>query len=76
MLLGLHGTSIVKIFIILTANFAIAKLGRGRKWALFVTWIFNGGILFANEWNSGYTFAALHPSLQMLVRTASLYVQC
>jgi hypothetical protein len=69
MLSGLHGTSIIKIFTILAANFAIAKFGCGQKWAPFVTWIFNGAILFANEWNSGYTFATLHPSLEMLVRT-------
>jgi hypothetical protein len=71
MLLGLHGTSIIKIFAILAANFAIAKFGRGQKWAPLATWVFNGAVLFANEWNSGYRFAALHPSLEVLVRITS-----
>ena len=68
MLMGLHGTSIIKIFIILAINFVIAKSGRGEKWAVLATWVFNGGVLFANQWNSGYTFAALHPSFEVLVR--------
>jgi hypothetical protein len=66
--LGLHGTSIIKIFVILGVNYMIAKYGRGQKWAPLATWVFNGAVLFANEWNSGYTFAALHPSFKALVR--------
>ena len=68
MLIGLHGTSILKIFAILGANFVITKYGRGRKWIPFVTWGFNGAILFLNEINSGYRFASLHPSFEVLVR--------
>jgi D-alanyl-lipoteichoic acid acyltransferase DltB (MBOAT superfamily) len=68
MLMGLHGTSIIKIFTILLANFAIAKIGRGGRWAPLATWVFNGAVLFANEWYSGYTFAVLHPSFKVLVR--------
>jgi len=69
MLMGLHGTSIIKIFFILAANFGIAKFGQGQKWVPLATWVFNGLVLFANEWNSGYKFATLHPSFEVLVST-------
>lgn len=71
MLLGLHGTSIIKIFAILGINYAIAKYGRGEKWNPLVTWVFNGAVLFANERNSGYRFASIHPALELLVRVVS-----
>ncbi|KAL6307438.1 MBOAT, membrane-bound O-acyltransferase family-domain-containing protein [Sparassis latifolia] len=66
MLLGLHGTSIVKIFAIVTANYGIAKTCRASKFGPLLTWIFNAAVLFANERNEGYRFASMHPSLEML----------
>jgi hypothetical protein len=68
MLFGLHGTSIIKIFVILSVNFGIAMIGQGQKWMPLATWAFNGAVLFANEWASGYRFGALHPSFKVLVR--------
>lgn len=66
-LIGLHGTSTLKIFIILTANYFIGKsFGRSRAGPI-ITWIANSLILFANERNEGYLFASLHPDLAPLV---------
>lgn len=68
MLIGLHGTSIIKIFAILVVNYAIAKYTRGAKYGPWMTWAFNGLVLFANDRNSGYRFSSIHPSLEALVR--------
>ena len=66
-LLGLHGTSTLKIFVILTANYCIGKSFAGSRAGPLLTWVFNSLILFANEWSDGYLFANLHPSLAPLV---------
>ena len=70
-LLGLHGTSIIKVFIILSINYSIAKYLGPSKLSPILTWVFNGVILFANETYSGYKFAPIHPSLELLVRLLS-----
>ena len=67
MLSVLHGTSILKIAVIMTLNYTIAKTCGGSKVGPVVTWVFNGFVLFANEWNDGYEFARLHPTLETLV---------
>ncbi|KAL9580422.1 MAG: hypothetical protein Q9212_004508, partial [Teloschistes hypoglaucus] len=54
-LLALHGTSALKIFAILYINFALAK-GLPRSYKPWATWIFNIGILFANELCKGYPY--------------------
>ena len=69
MLVALHGTSVLKIFIILSLNYLIAKTCRGSKVGPAVTWVFNAAVLFLNETQEGYRFASIHPSLQYLVRT-------
>lgn len=54
--LALHGVSAAKVFIILYLNYQIAtKLPKPS--AAATTWIFNIGILFANELCQGYKFA-------------------
>ncbi|TFY83924.1 hypothetical protein EWM64_g90 [Hericium alpestre] len=73
MLLVLHGTSILKVLVILSINYAIAKAGGGSKWVVAATWIFNGGILFLNETYSGYTFAGLHSALSILDSLEGVY---
>lgn len=70
-LIGLHGTSTLKIFIILTANYYIGKSFAGSRAGPIITWIFNILILFANERNDGYLFSSLHPSLAPLVSKPS-----
>lgn len=66
-LIGLHGTSVLKIFIILTANYCIGKSFARSRAGPIITWIFNFLILFANERNEGYLFSSLHPDLAPLV---------
>ncbi|EIW83800.1 MBOAT-domain-containing protein [Coniophora puteana RWD-64-598 SS2] len=72
-LIGLHGTSIVKIFVILSANYYIAKkLGKSRAGPL-VTWAFNVAVLFLNERYEGYRYASIHSSLETLDIYEGLY---
>lgn len=54
----LHGLSAFKIFFILWTNYQLAtKLP--RKYVPAATWIFNVGILFANELTQGYRLRIL-----------------
>jgi hypothetical protein len=68
MLAILHGTSIIKVFLILSMNYALAKATGGTRFGVPLTWLFNGGVLLANGWYEGYAFASLHPGLTFLVR--------
>jgi protein-cysteine N-palmitoyltransferase HHAT len=68
MLGALHGTSILKVLLILSLNYALAKATAGTRLCVPVTWLFNGCVLLANEWYEGYKFANLHPGLSLLVR--------
>lgn len=70
----LHGTSLIKILIILFLNYSLAKtvnkLDQNSSLIKFVpilTWSFNLLLLFANETYEGYYFVNLHPSLAFLV---------
>ena len=55
-LAALHGFSAFKILAILYANYCIAtKLP--RSYVPAVTWVFNIGTLFANEFSRGYSYA-------------------
>ncbi|ORZ00156.1 MBOAT, membrane-bound O-acyltransferase family-domain-containing protein [Syncephalastrum racemosum] len=63
----LHGTSALKILFIVSVSYAIGQCTGGSIWNPALTWIFNLGILFMNEWNDGYKFASLlGPSLAWL----------
>ncbi|TFK50179.1 MBOAT-domain-containing protein [Heliocybe sulcata] len=66
MLVGLHGSSALKVLVIISLNYHIAKYFGASKLAPIFTWVFNAAVLFANETNGGYKFAALHPSLEFL----------
>lgn len=55
---ALHGVSSLKILTILWLNYQIAT-ALPRKYVGVSTWIFNIGILFANEKGQGYKFAQL-----------------
>ena len=59
-LIGVHGFSTLKIFVILSLNYMIAKSMGGSKALPAVTWIFNIGFLFLNEYFDGYRFAHIH----------------
>ncbi|KAH6901244.1 glycerol transporter [Coprinopsis sp. MPI-PUGE-AT-0042] len=47
---------------ILTANYLIAKTWKGSPLTPLLTWVFNGGVLFANEVYHGYRFGHIIPS--------------
>ncbi|KZV91266.1 MBOAT-domain-containing protein [Exidia glandulosa HHB12029] len=66
MQLGLHGSSAVKVFLILLGNYIVGRSLHTTRALPAATWAFNLAILFANELNDGYRFAALHPSLAPL----------
>lgn len=55
-LCAMHGFSALKVLTILYANFKLATT-LPRKYVPWATWIFNIGILFANELSDGYKFA-------------------
>jgi len=67
LLIGLHGTSILKILAIISVNYCIGKSTGQSKLSPILSWVFNVAVLFANEWYSGYRFSAIHPSLDMLL---------
>jgi len=57
-LIALHGFSIFKIVGILYINYSIAKR-LPRPYVPAATWIFNVGILFANDLCNGYSYGTL-----------------
>ncbi|KAI5122746.1 hypothetical protein M0805_009831 [Coniferiporia weirii] len=65
-LLGLHGANALKIFFILCLNYTIGKFFKSSKLTPILTWVFNMGVLFAIERNSGYRFSSLSSSLAFL----------
>lgn len=73
-LLGLHGSSIIKVIAILSVNFLVAKLCKSSKIGPVLTWTFNIGILFLNDRYSGYRFGELHQSLEYLVCESHRYI--
>ncbi|KAJ3854031.1 MBOAT, membrane-bound O-acyltransferase family-domain-containing protein [Lentinula lateritia] len=66
-LLALHGSSILKLVIVITINFIIAKTCKSSKLGPALTWAFNIGILFMNDRYNGYRFGAITSSLEFLV---------
>ena len=62
MLAGLHGTSALKILIILGANYWVGTLK-----IPIATWIFNAAVLFASNWYEGFRFGDVHGVLASLV---------
>lgn len=54
----MHGFSAFKVLAILAANFTIATQ-LSRNYIPAATWIFNIGVLFANEISDGYQFARI-----------------
>ena len=55
-LLALHGFSALKVLLILYINFNLA-IGLRKEYVPVATWIFNIGILFANELGKGYQYS-------------------
>ena len=57
-LLALHGTSALKVVAIVYINFSLAKW-LPKSYLPLATWLFNVGVLFANEWGRGYPYVEL-----------------
>jgi membrane-bound O-acyltransferase GUP1_2 len=62
-LCALHGFSALKVLMILYINFCIATR-ISKRYVPATTWMFNIGILFANELCSGYKFANMVESIR------------
>lgn len=60
--MALNGFSSLKVLLILFLNFKIAT-ALPRNAIPLTTWVFNIGILFANELGQGYRFAAMGQAL-------------
>ncbi|KAJ7490254.1 MBOAT, membrane-bound O-acyltransferase family-domain-containing protein [Mycena galericulata] len=73
MLAVLHGTSVLKIFPIITANYLIAKSFGASKLGPLCSWVFNVAIVFMNDWYSGYTFGNIVPPLAFLDSFQGIY---
>jgi hypothetical protein len=73
MIVALHGSSAIKILLIMAVNYLIAKKCRSSRLAPFLTWAFNGLVLFGNEIYSGYRFGAILPGLAALVSVSMLW---
>lgn len=56
---ALHGTSTIKIAIIVCTSFMIGRLTGGSYWNPVLTWTFNLFILFLNEYYKGYKFESI-----------------
>ncbi|KAG7091135.1 hypothetical protein E1B28_010189 [Marasmius oreades] len=72
-LAGLHGTSIIKILLILTVNYSLAKACKSSKAGPVLTWAFNGFVLFMNDRYHGYRFGDILPSLEILDAFVGFY---
>ncbi|KAJ4348410.1 glycerol transporter [Didymosphaeria variabile] len=57
-IIALHGFSAFKIVVILYMNYCLAKK-LPRSYVPAATWIFGVGILFANEFGKGYSYATI-----------------
>lgn len=67
----LHGFSTLKIALILTLNYYIAKISSSKSYTSklgpALTWVFNLAVLYLNETYDGYRFVHIHPSLKYMV---------
>ncbi|KAF8626599.1 hypothetical protein AX17_006517 [Amanita inopinata Kibby_2008] len=69
-IIALHGTGALKLALILSLNYAIAKRwcskGKESRLGPVLTWTFNAAVLFASEICDGYRFASLSNHLGFL----------
>lgn len=73
-LVGVHGFNTIKILLILILNYVLAKRLGGTRGLGVVTWAFNVGVLFLNEWYDGYRFGDIHDIAAPLVPPHSPFV--
>jgi hypothetical protein len=58
-ILALHGTSCIKILVIITTSFMIGQFAGASYWNPLLTWTFNLVVLFCNEYYKGYKFESI-----------------
>jgi hypothetical protein len=63
----ISGANFIKILIIISINYAIAKLGRGARWNPIATWIFNLTVLLFNDQFEGYRYSSISSAFEFLV---------
>lgn len=68
MLVALHGSSAIKVFLIMVVNYAIPTAFKGSIMTPILTWTFNIFVLFMNVLYHGYPFEDVFPPLAFLVR--------
>ena len=73
-LLALHGLSAPKVLLILYMNYTFAKRLR-KEYVPVATWIFNIGILFANELGKGYPYSGIASIITPWQNSAQVSVQ-
>ncbi|KAI8990183.1 MBOAT, membrane-bound O-acyltransferase family-domain-containing protein [Pilobolus umbonatus] len=56
---ALHGTSFIKMLIILSVSYQIGRATGGSIYNPILTWIFNLAILFLNEYFHGYKYKSI-----------------
>jgi hypothetical protein len=75
MLVILHGSSTIKILVLLGINYKLAKMKKSgileRYWPGMVI-VGNMLVLFLNERNDGYRFSQLHGAFAVLVSSPSI----
>jgi hypothetical protein len=72
---ALHGFSVFKILIILYANHRmVTSTSIPRAYLPAATWIFNIGVLFANELSDGYQFAKMASFFWPIEQGGSIFV--
>ncbi|OUM60319.1 hypothetical protein PIROE2DRAFT_13936, partial [Piromyces sp. E2] len=62
----LYGTSLIKILILLSINYFIAKRFGKTKLNPILTWILNISLLFLNDYYRGYKFGSIWSALSFL----------
>ncbi|KAG4304211.1 hypothetical protein PORY_002392 [Pneumocystis oryctolagi] len=67
-LIVLHGTSVIKIYIIAYLSYCISCIFSNTKLNPALTWFFNIGIVFLNDIYKGYSFGSIYYGLTFLDR--------
>ena len=69
----LYGTSLIKILILLSINYFIAKRFGKTKLNPILTWVLNIALLFLNDYYKGYKFGSICSLLSFLVRITIIF---
>ncbi|KAI9591899.1 MBOAT, membrane-bound O-acyltransferase family-domain-containing protein [Syncephalis fuscata] len=62
-MVAISGANIIKIILIVSINYAVAKIGQGSRWNPLITWIFNLAVLLFNDQFEGYRYSEINSAL-------------